>query len=132
MLRCARPLVAAAACLMAVPAVQAQMTAPRLFPANALRGTFTMVQAPVDARLNDKPARLSPGARIRGENNLLLPSVALIGQTFLVHYTLNQQGDLHDVWILTEPERARQPWPATPQQAASWQFDMAAQTWSRP
>ena len=129
--RCARTLVAAAF-LMALPAVQAQMTAPRLFPANALRGNFTVVQAPVDVRLNDKPARLSPGARIRGENNLLLMPGELAGARLLVHYTQEGDGLVQDIWVLNAAERANKVWPNTREQAARWRFDAATQTWSRP
>jgi hypothetical protein len=39
---------------------------------------------------------------------------------------------LSDVWILTPAEAAKRPWPVTPQQAETWQFDASTQTWSRP
>ena len=46
--------------------------------------------------------------------------------------TVDPYGLVLDVWLLTDAERARQPWPRTPAEAASWRFDAAAQAWSRP
>jgi len=54
------------------PAALAQ-NQPRTFPDNALRGTLVVVQPPV-IQLDGKTAQLSPGARIRGTNNMLLMS----------------------------------------------------------
>ncbi len=126
MLRC---VALAAACLALAGPALAQ--APRNFPATALRGELVVTQPP-QVLLNREPARLAPGARIRGTNNLLVMSGAAINQRLLVHYTLDLQGQLLDVWVLTPGEAARQPWPTTPQEAAAWQFDPAAQAWRRP
>jgi hypothetical protein len=109
----------------------AQAQAPRNFPANALRGEIVVIQPP-EIGLNGKAASLAPGSRIRGENNLMLVSGGLIGQRLIVNYTLDMLGQLMDVWILTDDERARRPWPATAGQAAAWTFDASTQTWSRP
>jgi hypothetical protein len=79
--------------------------APRNFPVNALRGTLVVTQPPV-ITMDGKPAQLSPGARIKGANNLLVMSGALIGQEVLVNYTVEPHGMVHDVWILTEAEAA--------------------------
>ena len=103
----------------------------RPFPATALRGEVVVMQPP-EVALNGKPARLAPGSRIRGENNLLQVSGALIGQKLTVNYTLDPTGLVMDVWILTPEERSRRPWPVSAEQAAAWTFDAAAQTWSRP
>ena len=124
MLRCVILAVA-----MAASAAAAQT--PRNFPATALRGEIVVVQPP-ELALNGHAARLAPGARIRGPNNLTMVSGALAGQRLAVHYTLDPHGLLLDVWVLTREELARRPWPATPAQAAAWQFDMAAQTWTKP
>ena len=43
----------------------------RPFTAQALRGELTFTAWP-EARLNDQPVRLAPGARLRGPDNLLL------------------------------------------------------------
>jgi hypothetical protein len=116
----------AAACYIAPAAAQQ-----RNFPPQALRGGLVIL-APPEAVLNDQPARLAPGARIRGQNNMLQMSASLVGAKLLVHYTLDLQGHIRDVWILTPEEAARQPWPTTSGQAQAWSFDPVAQTWSKP
>ena len=103
----------------------------RNFPENALRGAIVIGEAP-EILLNGKPARLAPGARIRGESNMLQMPGQLIGSRLLVHYTLDPFDLVKDVWILTPEEAAKNPWPTTPQQAREWRFDAVAQTWSRP
>ena len=116
------------ALFIAVAPASAQVQ--RNFPAEALRGALVVENAP-EITLNGTPARLAPGARIRGQNNMLAMSGAIAGQRLLVHYTFDMNGHIKDVWILTPEEAARQPWPTTPQQAASWSFDSAAQAWTR-
>ena len=116
-----------AICLVAPAAAQAQ----RSFPQNALRGALT-VDAPPVVMLNGKLAQLAPGARIRGQQNMLEMSGALIGAKLLVNYTLDGQGLVKDVWILTPDEAAKKPWPATPLEAQSWSFDPIAQVWVKP
>ncbi len=124
----------AAAVLMLAAAVgtsaHAQNTA-RNFPATALRGEIVITQPP-ELLLGGQPARLAPGARIRGMDNLMLMSGALAGQRLVVHFTLDSLGQLLDVWVLTPAELARRPWPTSPAQAASWSFNADTQTWSRP
>ena len=77
----------------------------RPFPANAERGTLVVVAPPV-IELNGKPSRLSPGARIRGLNNMVLMSGSIIGQSLLVNFVRNSSGELQDVWVLTPAEAA--------------------------
>ena len=125
MIRCVTLAAALIAC--ALPAA-AQMQ--RNFPANALRGELVVLQPP-DVQLNGRPARLAPGARIRGDNNLLVVSGAIANRRLWVHYTLDTGGQLLDVWVLTATELTR-PWPSTPEQARAWAFDPALQSWSRP
>jgi hypothetical protein len=129
MLRCVS--LAATVALAGLCAGPAAAQAPRPFPATALRGELVVLQPP-DVALNGRAARLAPGARIRGDNNLLQLSGALVKQRLVVNYTVDPSGLLLDVWLLTAEERARLPWPTTPEQAAAWTFDPSAQTWSRP
>ena len=75
--------------------------------------------------------RLAPGARIRAENNAIVLSGTLVGRTITVHYTVDPEGLLLDVWLLSVTELDNTPWPYTPEQAKSWTFDPIAQTWSR-
>jgi len=90
------------ACLWLSAAAQAQVMT-RQFPANIKRGVMT-VMAPPEVLINGTAMRLSPGVRIRGPNNLLLMSGALIGQQYSVNYVLEQQNLVRDVWILTQAE----------------------------
>ena len=116
---------------MALFAASAVAQVPRLFPPKALRGDLVVAQPP-DVMLNGRQARLAPGARIRNEENRFEVTGTLAGRKLVIHYTTDAGGQLLDIWILTPSERARQPWPSTEAQAASWQFDPVAQTWSRP
>lgn len=128
--RCAA--VVAALCVAAlVCPPQAQAQSPRKFTAQTLRGEL-IVTHPPEVLLNRQPARLAPGARIRGVDNLLVLSGALVGRSAVVHYTLDTQGNLLDLWVLNAAERSNNPWPVTLQQAASWAFNPDTQTWSRP
>ncbi|APW44059.1 hypothetical protein [Rhodoferax saidenbachensis] len=98
-----RQLALAAAVLgLALPAF-AQDAPVRPFPPKAERGAMVITNPP-DLVLNGKTARLSPGARIRGANNMLVMSGALVGQNLLVNYVLEPNGLVHEVWILTEAE----------------------------
>jgi hypothetical protein len=124
MLRCVFVLLLTLAA--ALPA-QAQ----RVFQSNALRGELLVTQPP-EALLNGQPIRLAPGARIRNASNMLQLSGALLGQKLGVNYTVDPAGELRDVWILSEAELAKTPWPATPEQARSWVFDSTMQRWSKP
>jgi hypothetical protein len=101
----------------------------RGFPATALRGEIAFGQPP-ELLLNGQPARLSPAARIRGLNNLLVMSGALMGGRAVVHYVIDSLGLVQDVWILTEAERAKQPWPTKAAEAQAWSFDPVAQVWT--
>ena len=104
-------------------------TVQRNFPATALRGEISFGQPP-EVLVNGKPARLAPAARIRGLNNLLVMSGALMGQRAVVNYSLDSLGLVQDVWILTDVERAKQPWPTTARDAQTWAFDPVAQVWT--
>jgi hypothetical protein len=103
----------------------------RAFPPNALRGELVVGAAP-DVTINGAPARLGAGARLRGADNLITMPATLAGRKLLVHYTVDGQGLLRDVWVLSEAEAAKKPWPTTAKEAGTWRFDAIAQTWSKP
>ncbi|MFG6458369.1 hypothetical protein [Roseateles sp. BYS96W] len=124
MYRCVLPLI------LAVSSVAAQAQTHRFFPANALRGELVITQFP-EARINGRAARLAPGARIKNDNNLWVPPAGLTGQKLTVHYTVESTGLVMDVWVLNAVELANKPWPTTPAEAASWQFDAGTQTWAK-
>lgn len=130
MYRCflAAAVLAAAIAPTAAPA----QTQARQFPQDALRGTITFGAPPVIA-LDGKVARLAPGGRIRGMDNMLVMSGTLVDRKAVVNYTLEDTtGLVQDVWILTPAEIKKQPWPTTRAQAAAWTFVPAAQTWIKP
>jgi hypothetical protein len=103
--------------------------APRQFPTNALRGTLVVTEPPI-VLINKQEARLSPGARIWGDNNLMQLSGSLVNQKLLVNYTFDGLGQVSQVWILRADEAANQPWPRTLEQASTWSFDFQAQSWT--
>jgi hypothetical protein len=99
-----RGLALAVLALSALPAL-AQTPPVRAFPDHALRGKLVITQPP-SVTLDGKAARLSPGARIKGPNNMLVMSASLVGRELTVNYTVEHHGLVHDVWILTEAEAA--------------------------
>lgn len=129
MYRCAPALVVAALALLSALPCVAQVQ--RNFPPNALRGELTVGEIP-QVSVNGVAGLLSPGARIRGQNNMLQMSGSLVGAKLLVHYTLDAAGQVRDVWILTAAEAAKRPWPRTVMELEKWEFDFGAQTWSKP
>lgn len=123
-----RAALALLACFALASAASAQVQ--RNFPQNALRGEIAFTDPP-DVRLNGQPARLAPGLRLRGPDNLLLVTGAVAGRRARVVYTIDTVGLVKDVWILRN-EEATGLWPATLGEAQAWRFDPAAQTWSKP
>lgn len=77
----------------------------RNFPQGTLRGRFMVVNSP-EILLDGQPERLSPGARIRSAERMLVMPAAITGQNLLVNYTRDAAGLVHEVWILT-PDEAR-------------------------
>lgn len=75
----------------------------RPFPAAAKRGVLEVQVWPA-ILLNGEADRLSPGARIRGVNNMLMMSGQLAGQRLVVNYTRDSQGMVHEVWVLNTYE----------------------------
>ncbi len=127
-----RRLAATLALLLLCPvSVLAQGQPTRQFPKNALRGVIEFGDPP-EVLLNGSPNRLSPGARIRNTSNMMVLSGTISGTKATVHYTLDNDGQLRDIWLLREEEIAQKPWPKTPQEAAQWEFDAGNQTWTRP
>ena len=98
---------AAAASLATLPA-RAQTTEEakpqvRQFPAAALRGEL-VVKTPPLITMDGKDDRLSPGARIRGLNNFIVMSAPLIDKKLTVNYLRENNGMVHEVWILNREE----------------------------
>ncbi len=104
----------------------------RNFTEATLRAQVTFLNPPAIS-LNDQPALLSPGSKIRNQNNLVVLSGSLVGQRFKVHYTVDQTThQVRDIWILRPEEAAISPWPQSLAEAAAWRFDNATQRWHKP
>ena len=95
----------AAALLLAAFAAQAQVPL-RMAPADVKPARLT-VTAPPQISLNGQPDRLSPGARIRATNNMLVMSGSVVGQALPVVVRRDPMGLVHEVWVLTEEEYAK-------------------------
>ncbi len=77
----------------------------RTLPADAKRGQIRHVQEMI-VEIDGTSARLSAGAQVRDAyNRVLVPAAIPPGS--LVKYTVNGQGEVSAVWILTEQEAAR-------------------------
>ncbi|RZI41779.1 hypothetical protein EGT07_16905 [Herbaspirillum sp. HC18] len=79
----------------------------RPFPAPTKRGKMSPAPFP-EIVIDGKLRRLSPGARIWNQDNLIEMATAIRGSDLVVNYTENFQGDIDRVWILT-PEEANKP-----------------------
>ena len=90
--------------------LQAQEAPPRTPPIaqTAQRGVLRVTQPP-EVLLDGQTARLAPGARIRGSNNLLVLSASLVGQDLRVRYLRDAQDQVQAVWILTDLEAQTPP-----------------------
>ena len=75
----------------------------RPFPPAAKRGTL-VVTTPPQVLINGVSERLSPGARIKDVNNMMVMSGVLVGKSVLVNYVRNGQGLIQEVWILNAAE----------------------------
>jgi hypothetical protein len=93
-----------------VPVPQTQNEAAlggRNFPIGTLRGKF-MVLNPPEILLDGTNERLSPGARIRSAQHMLVMPAAITGQNLLVNYTRDAAGLVREVWVLTPGEAMAQ------------------------
>ena len=86
-----------------LPASVTAQLAVREFPTAAKRGLLEVISPP-NVLINGQAERLSPGARIKGVNNQLVMSGALVGQRVLVNYLREPQGLIREVWVLNEAE----------------------------
>jgi hypothetical protein len=113
------------------PAPAAAQTVQRNFPQTALRGKIVFGTPPV-ITINGNVAQMATGYRIHGLNNLLVMSAQLVGNKFVVDYTVDLQGQVYEIWLLSAAEAANKPWPRTTAESAAWTFDPIAQAWTKP
>jgi len=97
-----RPLLLMVSLLLCAALAHAQL---RTLPANAQRGQIRHVQDMV-VQIDGRTARLSLAAQVRdAHNRIVVPAAIPPGS--LVKYTLNPQGEVSAVWILTANEAAQ-------------------------
>ncbi len=127
MYRCALGAIVAFAVLAPAAAQNA-----RAFPQNTLRGALVF-GADRQLTLNGRATSLTPGARVRNQQNMIVLPDTLVGAKWLVNYTLDMGGEqVRDVWILTPDEAAIAPWPRTLDEAQTWSYDATTMTWTKP
>ena len=104
----------------------------RAFPQNTLRGAMTF-GTDRQIALNGRATSLSPGARVRDQENRIVQPHTLTGARFLVHYTFDiGDAQVRDVWILRAGEAAVRPWPTTREEAQNWIYDATTLRWTKP
>lgn len=101
--RCIRPLLASLFLATGLAAAQGFV---REAPKDVKPGRM-VVTAPPEISMDGKPDRLSPGARIRDTNNMLVLSGSVVGQSLPVVYRREPGGAVHEVWLLTADEYAK-------------------------
>ena len=117
MIRCtrSRPLAAAhafaalallAGALTSLPPSAAAQGIVREAPKDVRPARMVVTAAP-QITIDGKPDKLSPGARIRDLNNMLVLSAGITGQDIPVVYRRDAAGLVHEAWILTPDEYRR-------------------------
>ena len=89
--------------LLALPAV-AQLRTPPI-PADSPRGVIRHLGA-MAVSIDGTTAQLAAGAQIRNQQNLIIVPSALPPAGAWADYTLNAQGQVFRVWLLTPDELA--------------------------
>ena len=118
--------------LIALTAALPALAQVRAFPQNALRGSIVF-DNDREITLNGRPTTLTPGSRVRDQQNMIVLPATLAGAKWLVHYTVEIGGaQVRDVWILRPEEAAIRPWPTTLEQANTWVYDTTTMTWVKP
>lgn len=76
-------------------------------PADVKPAIIAVSATPPLITVDGKDDRLSPGARIRDRNNMLVLSASLAGQTLYTVYRRDSAGLVHEVWLLDADEYAK-------------------------
>jgi hypothetical protein len=92
--------------LVAASAAVAQ-TMVRVAPADVKPAIIAVSATPPIISVDGKEDRLSPGARVRDRNNMMVLSGALAGKTLYTVYRRDSAGLVHDVWLLNAEEYAK-------------------------
>ncbi len=78
---------------------------PRAFPEKTRLGTLEIVVFP-QAKLDEKPVMLAPGARIFSDSNMLSTPASVRGPVQVL-YRLDPMGQIIEAWILSAEELRR-------------------------
>ncbi|MDB5858394.1 MAG: hypothetical protein JWQ76_2083 [Ramlibacter sp.] len=73
-------------------------------PRDVKPGIMAVSATPPIITMDGRADRLSPGARVRDLNNMLVLSGALANKTVYTVYKRDSAGMVHEVWLLTEAE----------------------------
>jgi hypothetical protein len=73
-------------------------------PKDVKPGVMAVSATPPIISMDGSADRLSPGARVRDLNNMLVLSGALANKTLYTVYRRDSSGLVHEVWLLTEAE----------------------------
>jgi hypothetical protein len=76
-------------------------------PKDVKPGIIAVSATPPIITVDGKEDRLSPGARVRDRNNMLMLSGGLAGKTLYTVYRRDGSGLVHEVWLLNEQEYAK-------------------------
>jgi hypothetical protein len=96
------------AALAASPAI-AQIRVPPI-PVDSQRGVIRHL-GEMAVTIDNNPAQLAASAQIRNRQNLIIVPTAIPPNGALADYTLNAEGQVYRVWLLT-PDELAQPKPA--------------------
>jgi hypothetical protein len=106
-------LIAALACAAGAASAQTLSTAPQVTtapgfvreaPRDVKPGVIAVSATPPLITVDGVADRLSPGARIRDRNNMLMLSGQLAGKTLYTVYRRDGAGLVHEVWLLNYEE----------------------------
>jgi hypothetical protein len=89
--------------LLAAPALAQFRTPP--IPAESYRGVIRHLNG-MTVAIDQKAARLAPGAQIRNRLNLIIVPTAIPPDGAWADYTLNADGEIFRAWLLTPDELA--------------------------
>jgi hypothetical protein len=94
-------------CLLLLAVTLSASALDRPFPQNAKRGKMSPAIYPTIV-IDGKLRRLSAGSMIRNQGNLIQMPATIASGEYIVNYTENSQGEIANIWILTDVE-AHQP-----------------------
>ncbi|MDO4769798.1 MAG: hypothetical protein Q4A11_05460 [Brachymonas sp.] len=88
------------------PPLPVQQVLPRHFPDTADKGHMRFVDPP-EVVLDGVRVRISPGARIKDDRNMMLHMSQLKGQAAQVMYVRDAMQQIGDIWILSDYEKSQ-------------------------